>query len=393
MKFSESLSTEGDSTRAIEEVCGKAGRAFTDVEPDLGFLFFSRHHVEAAESFAKIVKERTGVRTLLGCSGETIVGGGREVEDEASLSLWLASLPGAEIHPFYVKAEQTPDGFCFPCEPCGLFEPPRENPGVIMLGEPFTMPVDAFLRRFNEDHPGVPLIGGMASGSAYPGPNLLILDGKTKREGAVGVLVSGEIRLRTIVSQGCRPIGRRFVVTECERNAVRTLGGRPALRTVQEMFEEIAPEERALFQAAPHVGVVLNESQSEFGVGDFLIRNIVGADPEKGAVFFSDCVRRGQTIQFHIRDGRTADEDLLALLDREREWSNGTGNPAGGLVFSCNGRGRRLFSCPDHDIAAILDRLGPMPVSGFFAQGELGPVGEVNHLHGFTACVALFYEA
>lgn len=392
MEFFESLSTERDSAKAIEEALSAAAEGFGAAAPDLGFLFFSGHHREAAEGFALEVKARTGVRMLLGCTGESIVGGGREIEGEPSLSLWLASLPGVQIDPFYVRCEQTPDGFCFPCDPCGLFETPGENAAVLLIGEPFTMPIDMFLRRFNEDHPGVPVIGGMASGTAYPGPNLLVMDGEVKTEGAVGVLLSGALRVCPIVSQGCRPIGRHLVITEAEKNAILGLGGKPALSVVQEMFEEIPPEDRRLFQSAPHVGVVMNERQSCFGAGDFLIRNIVGADPARGSIFISDLVRRGQTVQFHVRDGATASEDLAAMLNL-LDSREGEVRPAGGLMFSCNGRGTRLFARPDHDIATLLDIVGPIPISGFFAQGELGPVGDRNHLHGFTTCFALFYDA
>jgi small ligand-binding sensory domain FIST len=235
-----------------------------------------------------------------------------------------------------------------------------ENPAVVLLGEPFTMPVDAFVRRFNEDYPGIPVIGGMASRGTSPGENLLVSDGAIRETGAVGVLLSGALVVRALVSQGCRPIGRRYVVTDCDRNTVKALGGRPALKVIRDMFGEISPEERGLFQAAPHVGIVMDEQKRSFGPGDFLIRNLLGVDPARGAVFISDHVRRGQTVQFH--------------------------------VFCCNGRGQRLFERPDHDISALRKSYGPIPLAGFFAQGEVGPVGRRNHLHGFTTCVALFCE-
>jgi small ligand-binding sensory domain FIST len=392
MQLFESLSTERDSGVAIDEVCSAATTEYPDWAPDLGFLFFSQHHAEEAECLVREVERRTGVRHLLGCMGETIIGGGRELEATPSLSLWLGSFPGVEIQPFNVKCVQTPDGFCFPTGPDGIFDDPRENSSVLLLGEPYTMPVDNYLRRFNEDYPGVPVVGGMASGAEYPGRNILLSGGEVFFEGAVGIRLSGNVKVRTIVSQGCRPIGRRLVVTGCEKNAIHQLAGKSALSCVQEMFEEVDEADRALFQSAPHIGFVINENQCSFGAGDFLIRNVVGADPQRGSIFLSDYIRRGQSIQFHVRDGGTAHEDLASLLKRECEAQDGS-KPHGGLIFSCNGRGSRLFSCENHDVNAVHDRWAGIPVSGFFAQGEIGPVGANNHLHGFTACVVLFYEA
>ena len=372
----------------------EAAKAFRDRPPDLGFLFFSPHHTDDIDPVLEAIRDEIGVRVLQGCTGETIIGGGREIERLPAMSLWLGSLPGVRISPFRVCPEQTPDGFCFPTEPENMFESfmdPGENPAVILIGEPFTMPVDAFLRRFNEDYPGIPVIGGMASGGVAPGQNRLLVDGEMVKDGAAGVLLSGQFQLRTVVSQGCRAIGRRYVVTECDRNAILKLGGRSALEVVQELFAEVTPDEKELFRSAPHIGVVMDECRRDFGPGDFLIRNILGVDPARGAIFTSDCIRLGQSVQFHVRDGRAASEDLEALLAMERRVCTGN-HPGGALIFSCNGRGTRLFESPDHDISVLRESIGVIPVSGFFAQGELGPVGDRNHLHGFTACVALFCE-
>jgi small ligand-binding sensory domain FIST len=389
MRFIESLSTERDSLKALDEVCTAVSDSFPDRPPDLAFLFLSAEHVDAARKIVPAVRARVGPRHLAGCTGESIIGSGREIEGAPGLSLWAASLPGADLRDVRVACEQTPDGFCFPVGPPDPFEDLGENASLILVGEPFTMPADNYLRRFNEDHPGVPVVGGMASGARAPGENLLLLGDRIYRDGAVGVLVGGAVRLRTVVSQGCRPVGKPCVVTACDRNAILKLGGKSALQTIQETYATMTLEDRQLFQRAPHVGVVLNERQHSFGPGDFLIRNVVGIDPDHGAVFVSDYLRRGQTIQFHVRDGRAASEDLSTLLAAEKS-RHRDGDPRGGLIFSCNGRGTRLFENPDHDITAVRDSLGDIPVSGFFAQGEMGPVGSRNHLHGFTTCLALF---
>lgn len=391
MKFRESLSTERDPQRVQNGLVEQALPDGPGAPPDLGFLFLSSYHRDDAETIFAGVRERTGVRHLLGCTAESVIGGGRELEGAPGAALWLAELPGVSIATFEVQCEQTPDGFCFPVGPKNIFQGAGEDSAVLLVGEPFTMPVDAFVRRFNEDYPGVPMVGGMASGGRAPGENLLYRDGKILRSGAVGVLLSGRFRLRPVVAQGCRPIGKRHVVTDCDRNAIRTLGGRPALKVIQEMLASLPPADRAAFQSAPQIGLVVDERKDVWGPGDYLIRNVLGVDPAKGVVFINDRVRRGQSVQFHVRDGPAASEDLSAHLERERALVNGRA-PRGGIIFACNGRGRRLFATPDHDISALREAFGPIPISGFFAQGEVGPVGCRNHLHGFTTCVALFCD-
>jgi len=208
------------------------------------------------------------------------------------------------------------------------------------------------------------------------------------RSGAVAVLVHGPVEIRAVVSQGCRPIGRHFVVTKAEQNVILELSGKPPLAQLQEVFDTLTPREQELVQSGLHVGRVINEYQETFGRGDFLVRNVVGADRKSGAIAIGDFVRPGQTVQFHIRDAETADEELRELLSAARD--SGGGSPLGALMFTCNGRGTRMFSQPHHDAGALGEVLGGIPLAGFFAQGEIGPVGGHSFLHGFTASIALF---
>jgi small ligand-binding sensory domain FIST len=251
---------------------------------------------------------------------------------------------------------------------------------LIVLGEPFSFPADYMLERINEDRPKVPVIGGMASGAAQPGDNRLILGANTFAEGAVALHVSGPVRLATVVSQGCRPIGKPFVVTKAERNIIYELGGKPALAQLREIFDTLPTSEQRLVQRALHVGRVVSEYQERFEQGDFLVRNVVGIDANSGAIAIGDYLRPGQTVQFHIRDEEVADAK-----------SKSSGSPAGALLFTCNGRGTRMFSQAHHDAGAVAHAFGSIPLAGFFAQGELGPVGQHNFIHGFTASIGLFY--
>jgi small ligand-binding sensory domain FIST len=390
MPYAASLSTNRDPTRALDEVCARA-LEHLQATPDLALMFFSPHHVEAAQSLAETAQKRLAVRCLLGCGGEAIVGNDQEVETAPALSLWLARWSAqVDLQPFHLMAEQTPDGLSLLGWPDALLAADPGQAAILLLADPFTFPVNIFLTRVNEDYPGLRVMGGMSSGGRRAGDTRLILGNQSLPTGAVGVLVQGPAKVRSIVSQGCRPIGQHMVVTRAQENIIVELGGQPPLLRLQQLWQELSPRDQQLFQQGLHIGRVINEYQGQFQRGDFLVRNVLGLDRETGALAITDHIRVGQTIQFHVRDAETADEDLRALLQtdihtRERR-------PAGALLFTCNGRGTRLFSEPHHDARTVRAEAGPVPLAGFFAMGELGPVGGQNFIHGFTASVVLFEE-
>jgi small ligand-binding sensory domain FIST len=288
----------------------------------------------------------------------------------------------------HLEYSETPEGSTFVGWPDALPQRWPEGSALLLVADPFSFAVDALLARLNEDQPGARILGGMASGGMGPGRNRLLLGRRELRHGAAAVLVHGAVRVESVVSQGCRPIGQHFVVTKAQGNVIEELGGKPALERLQEVFQDLAPEDQALVQSGLHVGRVINVYQDQFRRGDFLVRNVVGADPRTGAIAIGDFVRPGQTVQFHVRDAATADEDLRELLVRVRAADQAA--PRGALLFTCNGRGSRLFGMPDHDAALVRECLGEIPLAGFFAQGEVGPIGGSNFLHGFTASLALF---
>jgi len=385
LAFSSALSTQLDTSKAAAEACA-AARSSLGETPDLAIVFFSREHATQADSLAGKLCDALGTDNVLGCSGESIVGIGQEVEDGPALSVWLAKWPGVTTHLLNLNFERTPEGGVIQGWTDELAGEWPEGTFMVLLGEPYSFPADALLERLNEDRPGVPVVGGMASGGHGPGEHRLILGRKSFAEGAAAALISGPVRLRTIVSQGCRPIGRHFVVTKSERNIIHELGGKPALIQLKEIFDELPNREKLLVQKAPHLGRVVSEYQERFEQGDFLVRNVIGSDPS-GAIAVTDYIRVGQTVQFHVRDQESADAELKQLLAAAKKQKP---HPLGGLLFTCNGRGTRLFSQPHHDAAAIEKALGKIPIAGFFAQGELGPIGKQNFMHGFTASIALF---
>jgi small ligand-binding sensory domain FIST len=261
---------------------------------------------------------------------------------------------------------------------------PFEPSAVLLLADPFSFPADALFELVDERHRGLPVIGGMASAARGPGGNRLALDGTIVTSGAVGALLGPEVNLTTVVSQGCRPIGTPLVVTRSEGQFVHELAGEPPLQRLLEQAKQLPESDIALINRGLHLGLVIDEHKIEFERGDFLIRNVFGADRETGTIQVGDDVEIGTTVQFQVRDAQSADEDLKEML---------IGRAADGvLLFTCNGRGTNLFPVDNHDATVIADLLGPVPMAGFFAAGELGPVGGRNFLHGFTASMALFRD-
>jgi small ligand-binding sensory domain FIST len=390
MPFAAALSTLADTSHALEEVCSQA-LAQLPAPPDLALLFFSLHHAGDAEQIAASAYERLAARCLLWCVGESIVGNDREIEQGPALSLWLGRWPSSvELAPFHLVLEQTSEGASLLGLPDSLVGADPAHSLILLLGDPFTFPVDAFLQQMNENHRGLRVMGGMASGVHAPGECRLLFGRGVLDQGAVGVLLQGAVTVRGVVSQGCRPIGRHMVITRraAQENVITELGGKPPLVCLQQLWQELSPRDQDLFQRGLHIGRVVNEYQGEFQRGDFLVRNVLGVDRDTGALAITDRVRVGQTVQFHVRDAETADEDLHALL--QLDLSAHERRPTGALLFTCNGRGTRLFDQPNHDARALRSELGDIPLAGFFAQGELGPIGGQNFIHGFTASTVLF---
>jgi small ligand-binding sensory domain FIST len=390
-RFAGALSTLASSDRAEEQVTQRLAEDLSGARPDLLTVFVSHHHGAAIEGLGPRLAERTGARVLLGCTGESIIGAGREVENEPALAVWGASLPGTRLGPFHATAEPGPDDRAVFSALPDVRDPGRAS--LLMVADPFSFPMDEYLQRLNEDLPGVPAVGGMASGGMGPGQNLLFDAGGLVGEGALGVVLEGGIEVRSVVSQGCRPIGRPWVVTACQGHLVQRLGGKPALEVLMETVQDLEDPDRDLFQRAPFVGLAVDPTKSVFERGDFLVRGIVGLQPQERSIAIADLPRRGMTVQFLVRDAASAGNDLEALMRSQGGGAlpGGGSASAGALLFSCNGRGSRMFETPDHDVSRVRAGLAAdVPVAGFFAMGEIGPVGGRNFLHGFTASVAVF---
>jgi small ligand-binding sensory domain FIST len=378
MRFHAAVSEAESTDTAVGQVIDSAKAA--QIQADVLFIFFTAHHRDDADSLIEKLWLELDPQAAVGCSAEGVLGGDREIERTPGLSILVGHTPGVRVHPFHLAANDEWDESVLERMGHG-----PETRAFIGFGDPFTTPLDQLLAILDEHAPQAPLIGGMASSARQPGENALLRNDQVIESGFVGVSLAGAIDVDTVVSQGARPIGRPMVVTKAHKNIIEQLGGKPAVAVLRELVDEMPPQEKQLLRHGLLVGRAMSEYKDSFARGDFVIRNLMGVDQESGAMAVTELVKVGQTVQFHVRDAATADEDLMALLDPHRN------NPAaGGLLFSCNGRGTRLFEAPCHDIAAARSAMPQTPMAGFFAAGEIGPVGHKNFIHGHTASFALF---
>ncbi len=355
---------------------------------DLVIVFASFHHKAALPEAIETIRRTVSPRVTMAVTTEGVLGVDEELEGLVGMSALALSLPGVELNP-WIGTPQDPIPLSRADEIGQRISLTDDFRAAIMLADPFTTPITRLLPALTScggPDRSVPIVGGMASGASQPGHNLLVLDDRVIPAGTIGVSIAGDIDIEFIVSQGCRPIGKSLVVTKARENIILELGGVPALQALQDLTSALPEAERELLSRGLLIGNVIEEGKSHFGRGDFLVRNVLGLDQEKGGIVVGDLPRLGQTIQFHARDAVTAAEDLQLLLDFQ-ELSE---NPFAALLFTCNGRGQRLFGEPNHDIGIINERMGEIPIAGFFAAGEIGPLGGRSFLHGHTAALALF---
>lgn len=378
MPFAAALSEHPLATAATGEILGEVVERLGE-RPDFAVLFASASHVGALDDVAATVQTVLDPTAFVGATAGAVLAGDHGVEDAPALALFAARLPG-RIVPVHLTAEATTDGWQLD----GLPALDHGAAGsLVLLADPFSFPVSALLADLAEAAADLSVIGGLASAARGPGGNRLVVGGRVTAAGAVGLLLDRDAAPEAVVSQGCRPIGTPFTVTRSERHVIYELAGRPALERLMELIGGLDPEERRLASSGLHCGIVVDEHKLDFQRGDFLIRGVLGADREVGAIAVGDEVPVGATVQFQVRDASTAGEDLDAVLgDRQAE---------GSLVFTCNGRGAQMFGDPHHDAAIVHGRLGGA-VAGMFCAGEVGPVAGSNALHGFTASVALFRD-
>lgn len=382
VRVGSAISVEQDPLDAGTAAAQAAAQALEGASADLALLFASGENLAAPEAALGAVDRVLAPKALVGCAAGGVLGSGRELESGTALAVWAAAFDeAARATPFH--ATVTESGPAYKIE--GLPELHGAS-AAILLSDPYSFPTDVALELLSEHSPAVPVLGGIASARGPEGA--LFMGERVCQYGAVGVSIEG-VDVLPCVSQGAAPLGHELTITAAEGNVIHELAGRPALETVERTIAALSPRERALVAGGLLIGIVIDSGKPEYEQGDFLVRGVLGADRESGSLAVGALVETGQVVRLHARDARSADEDLRRAL-RLRVKALSDGPPAGALLFSCNGRGSAMFTVPDHDATAVDRELGGAPAAGFFAAGEIGPVGGRSFLHGFTATVAVF---
>jgi small ligand-binding sensory domain FIST len=390
MRWVSTVSAEPVLAHAVREASATLRAQLGDVAPDLVIVFVSEHHRSDFERLPAAITAHLNAGQLIGCSAGGVIGGGKEVEQRPGFSMTAAILPGVELVPFHLDNSALPHRD----DASGAWQrlvgvAVEKDPHFILLPDPFTCDLETLLRGLDRTYPRSQKIGGLASGGRQPGENALFLGGATYRSGLVGVALAGNIQLDTVVAQGCRPIGQPMFITKCHDNRLWELDGKPAVHALQEVYERLDAHDQELAQHSLFLGIVMDEHRHQYQQGDFLIRNLIGMDPERGALVVGALLRDNSVVQFHLRDAQTSAEDLNQLLTRYAA-SQPSQQPRGALLFSCLGRGMHLYGRPDHDTGAFRQHLGEVPLGGFFCNGEIGPVDGTTFLHGYTSAFGLF---
>ena len=373
--FHDEAGVDACAEAAARAAAGLGGAA------DLALVFAGPGNFGDSDEGIEAVCDQLRPRVLLGCGAQGVVADGRELES-GGVAIWAASFPGGEVEPFALELQPGPEGDSLAV--AGVPDLDGAD-AVILLADPYRFPVEPVLSKLCDAHPGLPVVGGLASGG--PGAGALLADRGPADAGAVGVVLRG-VEVRACVSQGARPIGPEMAVTAAEGNVIHELASRPALERLREAIAELDAAEQALAVRGLLLGVVIDPNKPDYERGDFLIRGLTGVDEESGSLSVGTTARVGQTVRMQVRDAASAHEDLLEALDRQSVAM--AGPPAGALLFTCNGRGSQMFGTRDHDAGLVREALGAAPTAGFFCAGEIGPVGSRSFVHGFTATVALF---
>jgi small ligand-binding sensory domain FIST len=357
----------------------------------LGLVFMTPRFFGRARQVLEILRVHARAPLLAGCSSQGLIVNGQEIEEGAGLSLALYYLPGADLKAFHFTQEQVEEanGPGYWILESGV-DPERTN-GWLAFIDPFHLDSESWLNGWNEAYAPLPVMGGLASGDYQAQRTQVYLDGEVFEEGGVAISIGGAVQLTGITSQGCTPIGDTWTLTRVERNVIQEIGNRRAYDVLAETFSQLTQEQQQHARGNLFIGLVVNEYLDEFRRGDFLIRNLLEADPKSGNVAVGALPRLGQTVQFQRRSAEAATEDMAELLKSARRRIEGK-RLYGACLCCCNGRGSNLFGEPSHDARMVQEHFGPVGMAGFFCNGEIGPVGDRNFLHGYTASLALFAE-
>ena len=390
MKWASAITTQDNIESGTLEATEKILSQLDGKSADLTVIFISPHFAERYQEIPAMIRKRFDPGLLIGCSGGGIIGQGQEVEQQPAFSITSAHLPGVNLQAIQAETSELPNQDTGP----GVWHdwlkvPAKSQPHFIFLADPFSFRGEEFLSGVDFAYPNSKKVGGLASGAQTGGGNALYLGDKIYSEGLIGVALSGNIEMDTIVAQGCRPIGHSMQITKCKQNMLLELNNTPPMEVLQEINETLNENDRNLMKTSLFLGIEMDPLKDDPGQGDFLIRNLMGVDHSSGALAIGSLLREGQLVQFHLRDKVMSAKDLELLLSRYQ--SGGKADDASGaLLFSCLGRGQYLYGKRNHDTEMFKDKLGDVPLGGFFCNGEIGPVGKTTFLHGYTSSFGIF---
>ena len=357
----------------------------------LGLVFMTPRFFPEARQVLEILRVHARIPLLAGCSSTGLVAGAEEIEDNGGLVLALYALPGATLDAHYFNQSQVEDASDPGYWPSATGVPVTSTNGWLAFLDPFHLDAEKWLRGWNAAYAPAPVFGGLASGAAAEQVTQVYLNGEVYEEGGVAISVGGEVRLAGVISQGCTPIGQTWTLTRVEQNLIHRIANRPAYEVLAETVNQLSAEDQRKARGNLFIGLVVNEYLEDFHRGDFLVRNLLGGDPQSGVLAVGALPRSGQTMQFQRRDATGASEDMNELLERTQD-QLGPATVYGGCLCCCNGRGKNLFGRSGHDARMVRKQFGEIGLAGFFCNGEIGPVGEKNFLHGYTASLALFVK-
>jgi small ligand-binding sensory domain FIST len=389
MKWASAVDTSPALPDAIERCAAHVLEGLGGIEPDLVIAFVSAEHSPQYERVPELLTRQFDSATIFGCGATAVIGGGQEVEERPAVSLTAAVLPGVGLSAVHLQAAQLPPTYADKTlwEQALRVEVQRD-PAFLLLADPYSFDTEALLKGMDRAFPFAVKAGGLASAADTPGMNALFLRDTTHRTGAIALALTGNIDVRSVVTQGSRPVGDPMFVTAVHENLIRELDGREARDVLEMLFERLSADDRDLVSDALSIGIALATQQTSYGAGDFLVSDILGVDPESGALWVNTQVPLNHVVQFHLRDTSTAGQDLERVLTELRNSSGPA--PVGAMLFTCTGRGVHFYGQPDHDTNAFRRIVADVPVGGCFCSGEIGPLQQTNYVHGYTSSFAVF---
>ncbi|HEY5297191.1 MAG TPA: FIST N-terminal domain-containing protein [Verrucomicrobiae bacterium] len=391
-EFSSAAYWQGDFDEAGLRVWAEKLRAQLGSQPvTLGLVFMSPKFFPHAPATLEILRVHARIPLLAGCSSASLVAGSKEIENATGIVLALYSLPGAELKGFRFTQTQVEEAGGENYWPAESGVAPGKSNGWLAFIDPFHLDAESWIRSWNESFAPLPVFGGLASGIFSDQTTQVYLNGEVFEDGGVAISIGGAVTLAGVISQGCTPIGETWTLTRVEQNLIHQIANRPAYAVLADTVQKLSAADQQKARGNLFIGLVVNEYLEDFHRGDFLVRNLIGGDPNSGVLAVAALPRAGQTMQFHRRDAAAATEDMDELLERAKK-KIGNATIYGGCLCCCNGRGKNLFGTPNHDAELVQNEFGPLGLAGFYGNGEIGPVGDKNYLHGFTASLALFVE-